>query len=191
MGQEHDLKGHKKRLELGQRIRLKTLFLVFSFLLAIIAANLLIVKFGPKISIVNAFLFIGFDLTTRDYLHEQWQGRQLWGKMFLLIAIGSILSYALNRDAGPIAMASFVAFAAAGLVDTVTYSLLGNKSRLIKINGSNVASAAADSFIFPALAFGWPLLWGIVAGQFVAKVGGGFVWTFLIDNTSRRMKNDV
>ena len=39
------------------------------YLVAIIAANLLVAKFGPAISIVNAFLFIGLDLTARDKLH--------------------------------------------------------------------------------------------------------------------------
>ena len=41
-------------------------------------------------------------------------------------------------------------------------------------------SAAVDSLVFPALAFGWPLLWGIVVGQLAAKVIGGAAWSWLL-----------
>jgi uncharacterized PurR-regulated membrane protein YhhQ (DUF165 family) len=154
--------------------------LIFLYLTAIVAANLLVAQFGPAISVVNAFLFIGLDLTARDGLHEKWSGQHLWWKMFLLVASGSLLSWFLNRNAGPIALASFVAFAGAGIADTLIYYLLGEKSRFIKINGSNVVSSAVDSFIFPIIAFGLPILWPIVIGQFIAKVGGGFVWSIIL-----------
>lgn len=153
---------------------------VFIYLVAIILANLSVAKFGPAVSILNAFLFIGLDLTARDKLHEQWQGRGLTWKMGLLIMSGSLLSYILNRNAGTIALASFVAFASAASVDTLLYHLLRERVYLVKVNGSNVASAAVDSLIFPVLAFGFPLLWGIVIGQFVAKVAGGFVWSLVL-----------
>lgn len=160
--------------------------LIALYLAAIVAANLLVAQFGPAVSVVNAFLFIGLDLTTRDALHERWQGKRLWWKMLLLIGSGSLLSWFLNRNAGPIALASFVAFAGAGVADTLIYWLLGDKNRFTKINGSNVVSAAADSFLFPVLAFGWPPLWGIIAGQFVAKVGGGFIWSIILFRLPRR-----
>ncbi len=154
--------------------------LVAGYLAAIVAANLLVAAFGPAVSIINAFLFIGLDITARDGLHETWKGRRLWLKMAALIATGSALSWVLNYNAGQIALASFVAFAGAGVADAVVYQLLGDKSRLVKINGSNVVSAAVDSLLFPAIAFGLPLLWWVVAGQFVAKVAGGFVWSLVL-----------
>lgn len=153
---------------------------VFLYLAAIVAANLLIVRFGPSVAVVNAFLFIGLDLTTRDALHERWNGRHLWLKMACLIAAGSLLSWFLNRDAGRIALASFVAFAGAGVADALTYHWLHGRTRLVKINGSNVIGSAVDSILFPLLAFGWPPLWGVMAGQFVAKVAGGFVWSWAL-----------
>ena len=54
-----------------------------------------------------------------------------------------------------------------------------NFTERIKVNGSNIFSAAADSLIFPTIAFGgfMPL---IVLGQFAAKVCGGFLWTWAI-----------
>lgn len=160
-------------------------YYVILYLAAIIAANLLVVQFGPSVAVINAFLFIGLDLTTRDHLHEAWHRRGLVWKMALLIATGSLLSWFLNRDAGRIALASFTAFACAGAADAITYSLLGDKARLLKINGSNVVSAGVDSVIFPALAFGFPLLWGVMLGQFVAKVAGGFVWSLVIEAVKR------
>lgn len=149
------------------------------YLMAIVAANLSIAWFGPGVSIANAFLFIGLDLTVRDKLHDAWNGKSLTWKMLGLIASGSLLSWLLNRDAGPIALASFVAFMLANVADSLMYQVLGGRAKLIKVNGSNVVSAAVDSLVFPTLAFG-SLLWPIVVGQFVAKVSGGFVWSVLL-----------
>lgn len=150
------------------------------YLIAIIIANLTVAYYGPSVAIINAFLFIGLDLTTRDHLHEAWRGRYLWLKMLALIGAGSLLSYALNINAGPIALASFVAFAAAGGADTLMYWALGDRAKLVKVNGSNIVSAAVDSLIFPILAFGFPILWWVVLGQFAAKVGGGFIWSLVL-----------
>lgn len=154
--------------------------LVGMYLCAIVLANLSVAHFGPSVAVVNAFLFIGLDLTARDALHERWHGAHLRRNMALLIATGSLLSYALNRDAGRVALASFVAFGAAASVDTLVYVLLRQRARLVRMNGSNVFSAAVDSLMFPALAFGFPLLWGVMAGQFVAKVAGGFLWSVIL-----------
>jgi hypothetical protein len=154
--------------------------LIALYLVAIVAANLSVTYFGPASTIVNAFLFIGLDITTRDMLHERWEHKNLWLKMGALIAGGSALSWLLNRNAGPIAVASLAAFAASGLVDTVMYHLLRRHSQMLKVNGSNVFSAAVDSVVFPTVAFGVFMPW-IAAGQFVAKVAGGFLWSMLLN----------
>lgn len=154
--------------------------LILFYLAAIVAANLLVAQFGPAVTVLNAFLFIGLDLTARDALHDHWHGRHLARNMAILIGAGSVLSYALNAGAGRIALASFVAFAGAGLADTLVYSALGTRSRLARMNGSNVVSAAVDSLLFPALAFGLPVLWPIVLGQFAAKTVGGALWSLVL-----------
>ena len=154
--------------------------LVTLYLFAIVAANLLVAEFGPSVSVLNAFLFIGLDITVRDHLHERWERLHLWRNMALLIGVGAALSAALNWNSLPIAAASCIAFAAAGVVDTLVFKALGNRARLVRVNGSNVVSAAADSIIFPLLAFGMPLLWPIVVGQFAAKVIGGGVWSLVL-----------
>jgi len=170
---------------------MRNLALIGLYLVAIVAANLLVATFGPAISVFNAFLFIGLDLTSRDQLHEAWRGRGLFGKMGMLIASGSLLSYALLPATGRIAVASMAAFAVAGTVDALTYHLLRRRAYLLKVNGSNVLSAAVDSLIFPALAFGLPLLWLIVLGQFVAKVAGGFVWSVLLGQRGVSIKKET
>ena len=130
-------------------------------------------------TIANAFLFIGLDLTARDHLHEAWHHKGLPWKMALLIGVGSLLSLLLNRNAGQIALASFVAFACAGVVDAIVYHALREKARIVKVNGSNVLSAAVDSLVFPTIAFGG-FAWAITLGQFVAKVLGGCIWFWIL-----------
>jgi hypothetical protein len=154
------------------------MFLVIIYLVAIVAANLSVAYFGPASAIVNAFLFIGLDLTARDRLHDEWQTGRAW-KMAALIAAGGLLSYALNAGAAQIALASSVAFAAAALADWFMYAALGRYERLWRVNGSNVVSAAVDSILFPTIAFGgfMPL---VTLGQWAAKVLGGWLWSLVL-----------
>lgn len=149
------------------------------YLFAIVAANLLAARFGASMSIINSFLFIGLDLTSRDKLHEAWHKNGLVWKMLLIISSGSLISWFLNKDAGQVAVASFAAFACAAIIDTVAYQLLFKRAKFVKINGSNLFSAMADSIIFPTIAFGGFTLW-ITLAQFATKVLGGFVWSLVL-----------
>ena len=153
---------------------------VILYLSAIVLANLTVAQFGPAASVINAFLFIGLDLTARDKLHETWRGNGLLWKMAMLIAAGSVLSWVLNRNAGPIALASFVAFAAAASVDAAVYHKLLHMPKWARVNGSNIPAALVDSIVFPVIAFGWPPLLWLIVGQFLAKVVGGFVWSVIL-----------
>lgn len=154
------------------------------YLTAVIAANLIIAFFGPAASVATAFALIGLTLTLRDRIHDAWDGEGLKWKMGALILAGSALSYLVNRDAGMIALASFVAFAAAETVDALVYHGLKDRPWIQRVNGSNVVSAAIDSLIFPTLAFGG-LLWPIVIGQFLAKTVGGAVWSVILKPRNR------
>jgi len=153
------------------------------YICGLVLANLLVSWFGPWFSIVNAFLLIGLDLTLRDKIHELWEGR--WLPMGCLIASASLISYLLNPASGIIALASFVAFAVAMIIDTIVYQKLSKQDWTIKSNGSNVASALADSLIFPTIAFGG-LMPEIVLMQFLAKVFGGAIWVYLITTFERK-----
>lgn len=158
---------------------------VFLYLVAIVLANLSSAYFGISASYFNAFFFIGFDLFARDKLHEAWQNKGIIWKMGLLIALGSLITYTINKNAGDIAKASFIAFAAAAIVDTIFYQLLYKKDYLVKVNGSNVFGALTDSLVFPTIAFGGflPL---VTLGQFLAKVVGGAVWSFALLEKSKK-----
>ena len=161
---------------------------ILLYLAAIVAANVAVALWGPAVSVLNAFLFIGLDLSCRDVLHERWAAgsrASLWGKMALLIGAGGLLSVWVNQAAGPIAAASALAFLAAGGVDAGVYHALRQRGYLWRANGSNVAGAAVDSLVFPWLAFGgW--LWPIVAGQFLAKVVGGLGWSLVLRGEGER-----
>jgi uncharacterized PurR-regulated membrane protein YhhQ (DUF165 family) len=156
----------------------KQVTLIVLYLIAIVIANLTVAYFGTTAVLPVGFLLIGLDLTTRDYLHELWK-RRLWFKMALLIGVGSILSWLLNKDAGQIALASFIAFLSAGIVDTIIYHLLGKRAFLLRVNGSNVFSSFTDSSVFLTIAFG-SFMPTLVFAQFGVKVAGGFMWSLLL-----------
>lgn len=155
--------------------------IAFTYVAALAAANLLVFWLGPWSSPFIAFAFIGLDLSLRDRLHDR---HGFIGSCALVLA-AACLSYVLNPAGGRIAIASFAAFAAAGLVDGLVYSALRDLPTRMRMNGSNVASAWVDSLIFPTIAFG-ALMPEIVAMQFVAKVAGGAVWAWLLTRKTVR-----
>lgn len=144
------------------------------YTIAMTLANLSVAAFGPSISPINAFLFIGLDLALRDWLHVR---LRLW-QMGALIASSGVFTYLLNPASGKIAVASACAFTLAALVDWVVFVKMKG-SWFSRANKSNVAGAAVDSLVFPTIAFG-SLMPGIILLQFAAKVFGGLVWAALI-----------
>lgn len=149
----------------------------FVYIAAICCANLSVYLFGPWATPVNAFLLIGLDFVLRDKLHERIGVVKILG----LIAIAGLISYLITPATGVIAVASLTAFSLAAVVDALVYQLLIRHRWLIKSNGSNVAASAVDSFVFPLVAFG-AFMPGVVVGQFLAKVVGGAVWSYVLRN---------
>jgi uncharacterized PurR-regulated membrane protein YhhQ (DUF165 family) len=150
------------------------------YAVAMTVANLLVAKFGPVITPINAFVLIGLDLALRDWLHvrlKTWQ-------MGALIAATGLLTYALNQQAGMIAVASAVAFTAAAVIDWSVFGRLSG-SWIKRSNLSNIAGAAVDSVVFPTIAFG-VLMPHIVAMQFVAKITGGAIWSLVINKVAKK-----
>ena len=150
------------------------IFALITYAMAMTAANLLIATFGPSISPINAFFFIGLDLTLRDWLHVRLKTWQMGG---LIVGTG-VLTYLLNPAAGMIAVASAVAFLVAALVDWAVF-MRTTGSWIKRANVSNTAGAAVDSLLFPTIAFG-VLMPEIIAMQFAAKVCGGAIWSALL-----------
>jgi hypothetical protein len=149
------------------------------YALAMTAANLSIAQFGPWVSPINSFLFIGLDLALRDFLHTKLKAWQMGG---LILGTG-VLTYLLNPSAGMIAVASAVSFTAASVIDWIAFAKITG-SWFKRANGSNIAGAAVDSVVFPTLAFG-VLMPQIVAMQFLAKVCGGAFWAYAITKVKR------
>lgn len=145
------------------------------YIAAICAANYSVYAFGPVVTPVNAFLFIGLDFVIRDKLHEKIGVIKMIG----LISIAGGISYTLNPATSMIAIASVAAFTLSSTCDAAVYQALIRKPWHIKSNGSNIAAAGVDSLVFPLMAFG-AFMPQVVIGQFLAKVCGGAVWSYLL-----------
>lgn len=154
----------------------------FVYILAMVVANMSVWYFGPWISPINSFLFIGFDLVMRDFIHEQNNGDvRVIGS---IVISASVITYLLNPAAQHIAIASAVAFSAAAVVDWLVYSKLKNHKWLARSNGSNAAGAVTDSVLFPTIAFG-VFSPAIIALQFAAKFFGGALWSVVIGKVKK------
>ena len=145
------------------------------YIAGLVLANLLVGRFGPAITPISAFLFIGLDLSLRDWLHVRLRPWQ----MGLLILAAGLVTFALDRSATRIAAASSVSFAVAALADWSIFCRVRGPW-LRKSLSSNVAGDLVDSALFPCLAFGafLPL---IILGQFAAKLAGSAFWSLLIN----------
>lgn len=99
----------------------------------------------------------------------------------MLIAVGSLITYLLNQDAGSIALGSVVEFAAAMVVDTLVFQAARPLGRQRRVNVSNTFAAAADTLIFFAIAFGLSIIpFVLLFAQFTAKVAGGAIWSLFV-----------
>ena len=152
--------------------------LVIGYIAAVVAANVVVSIYGPGVSVLTAFMLIGMVITTRDRLHDMW-GANLRRNMGALILAGSGLSLLLGGGVSRIALASGASFLLSESVDALLYHVLRERSWYQRANGSNLASSATDSVLFPVLAFGAFLPW-VIAGQFVAKVFGGAIWSWVL-----------
>lgn len=162
--------------------RLQIAALVVAYLAAIVIANLTLTRWGPSAIIPNAFFLIGLDLITRDRLSDFW-GTTRWRKMGLLIAVGGMLSYWVNRDAAQIAVASTISFAVAEGAEALAYHVLRRQRWADRAPRAALLGAAIDSIVFPTLAFG-TFVFATSFAQFAAKLAGAVVWTWVIGRLS-------
>lgn len=160
----------------------KGIILVYVF--AMIAANVTIAELGPAAVIPVGFLLIGLNLVARDRLHDRLaeHGRpQLIGGLAALISFAGAASWVANPAAGPIALASLVAFLAAATVDALAYGWLRGRTTPARASaGSNVPASVVDSFTFLALAFPGPVPVVLALAQALAKIAGGAVWAWAL-----------
>ena len=163
------------------------MFAVMMYVAAISAANLTAAHFGPIATPFNAFFLIGLDMAIRNRLHEIWRDKYLPVRMSGLILVASAISYCINPASGQIAIASLVAFALSTSFDASIYQALIRRKFVVKANIGNGVGAAVDSFTFPLIAFG-SFMPEIVAAQFLAKVAGGALFSYLIARLASRWR---
>lgn len=146
-----------------------------------LVANLLINHYGPTWTPYVAFGLIGVDLVVRDKLHLDLNGLQRWCAIGALIALGSLATYLVNRDAGTIALASVSAFAAALVVDTAVFAAAAPLGAQKRVNVSNAFAAGTDTLVFFAIAFGLSAVpFFLIFAQWCAKGWGGALWGTLM-----------
>lgn len=157
-----------------------TVALVAVYLGAIVAANLTIATIGPAAVIPVGLILIGLDLVARDQLHDRLHTRtRLVLGMGALITTGGILSYALNADAGRVALASALAFTAAAIVDALGYEALDGRRPWVRSALSSAPAGLVDSVVFlTVLTGGLPLV--LIAAQAIAKALGAAAWARLL-----------
>ncbi|WP_459714363.1 VUT family protein [Actinophytocola sp. KF-1] len=137
------------------------------YLLSVVAANVASVHWSvfavAGLLIPAGTLFAGMTLTARDVIHDAMGTRWVAVDM----AVGAGLSAVLASPG--VAVASVAAFTVSELVDTLVYTWLRHRHRLIAVAVSNVAGLVTDSLLFVPLAFGsFAPVPGQVAGKAAA-----------------------
>lgn len=154
--------------------------LLLTYIAAIVLANYLITHYGQIALPFVAFALIPFDLVIRDLMQDRWQDKRNFGyRMFLLIFLGGVISYATGTGSARVNFASYMAFTCAASLDALTYQWMIKYGRILRINGATLTAAITDSIIFVTIAFS-SVNWKLVGLQIGMKVAGGFVWSLLL-----------
>lgn len=135
------------------------------YVLSIVLANVLIGIFGVipigfGLYAPAGVLLAGFCFWFRDEVQEYHGVKHT----IIYIMIACVISYAISDQ--NVAVASAIAFIASELQDTLIYSKLRNKNRLLAILLSNTVGSVVDSVLFLYIAFGNI---DYVMGQIVGK----------------------
>jgi hypothetical protein len=153
--------------------------LIFFYLISIICANLLVQHFGAYALWVSSFILIPFDFVTRCILHEKWKGNELISKLFLLTFLACVFTYAINKEAEDIALASIVGFTSAQVSAGIFYQLNKGKNFFFKVNISDLIAITFDSIFFQLIAFGCINIL-VTIGQIAVKFAGGLLWYYIL-----------
>ena len=149
---------------------------VVFYLLSILFANLLVIKYGiinlGFIMFPAGAVLIGLTFSARDFVqrrHGKW-GAWLW------MIIATLITVLFNQK---IAFASGTAFLVAESLDWLVYTY-SDRPFWQRIVLSNAIGTPVDSVIFVTLAFGWfwPAIWGQTIIKFVSSLG---VLLWLVD----------
>ena len=150
-----------------------------AYLISIVFGNLLVFWLGRWGILLTSFIFIPFDFVIRCYIHEKFRQKKLYLILFGIISAGGLLTFACNYNAGPIAIASVVGFALAGISGSIFYQNTIKKHTFLKVNGSDLLAIVVDSITFQIIAFG-SINVGIITLQILIKAAGGFLWYYIL-----------
>lgn len=152
--------------------------LIFFYLSAFVAANLIVKHFGAHGLWFSSFFLIPFDFVARCIIHEKYKGAKLIIILSCLTAAASLITWAMNAPF--IALASMSGFTAAQISAGVFYQLnKKNSSWFYKVNVSDLIAIIFDSFVFQLIAFGILDLY-VTAGQIIIKFAGGLLWYYIL-----------
>lgn len=151
------------------------------FLLALVAANLIVKHFGAPGLLISSFLLIPFDFVLRCVIHENYKGFKLFRLLLGLTIAAGLCTYAINHDALNVARGSVAGIVAAQIFAGAFYQLAKYKNEgfFIKVNLSDLIAITFDSIAFQIVAFNLfnP---SIMLGQIIIKFAGGLLWYFII-----------
>jgi uncharacterized PurR-regulated membrane protein YhhQ (DUF165 family) len=140
---------------------------------------LLVQHFGAYALFASSFFLIPFDFVVRCLLHEKWYGTGLVIRFLWLTFIACVITFAINKDAEDIAIASVLGFTSAQVASGIFYQLNKRKSVFYKVNLSDLLAIVCDSIIFQLYAFNTidPI---VVIGQIAIKFSGGLLWYYIL-----------
>jgi uncharacterized PurR-regulated membrane protein YhhQ (DUF165 family) len=154
--------------------------MVFLFLAAFIAANLIVKHFGIYGLVLSSFVLIPFDFVCRCLIHEKLQGKRLVLLLSGLTVAAAVITYIINRDALRVALGSIAGFTAAQFFAGAFYQNVKREgSWFLKVNISDLIAIVFDSIAFQLVAFNTfdPL---VLIAQMGIKFAGGLLWYYII-----------
>ena len=155
-----------------------TLFIIL-YLVALVAANLIVKHFGPYGLWFSSAFLIPFDFICRCIFHETWKGYKLVLNLTLLTIVSGIITFVFNHDALNIAVASFAGIVSVQIFAGIFYQIFKKKSFLVKVNLSDLVAIVVDSIVFQMVAF-QTINFQVTGGQILIKMLGGLFWFFII-----------
>lgn len=155
--------------------------IIFLFLFAFVAANLIVKHFGAPGLIIASFVLIPFDFVCRCIIHEKLKGLQLLVTLSALTLAAALITYAINQDALNVALGSIAGFTAAQVFAGGFYQVLKRRTDnwFFKVNLSDLIAIVFDSIAFQIVAFKQFNPYVMMA-QIGIKIAGGLLWYWII-----------
>lgn len=150
-----------------------------AYLIALVAANLIVKHFGPFGLWFSSAFLIPFDFICRCIFHETWKGGKLVLNLILLTIFSGVITFVMNENAWNIALASFSGIVSVQIFAGIFYQLFKKKSFLVKVNLSDLVAIVVDSIVFQLVAF-QAINMEVTGGQILIKMVGGLFWFFII-----------